>query len=181
MLKFVSIYFSFIFISFSSLANNQAASAGYLHGFDDIDGIRFAYRPVTQSFDTQWLGNIDVYLEGSVNYWRYKQEGIDETDTNFTVALTPVIVKQLGTIYNQYPVFLEAGIGVSVVSDQHFAGKDIGSHYQFEDKLGLIVALKESESIQHNFAMRFIHYSNGGLNDDNPGLDFINLAYIAYF
>ncbi len=181
MLKYFVITVTFFLASFSAVANDQAISAGYLHGFDDIDGVRFAYRPATTTINTEWLGDIDVYFEGSVNFWRYKENGIDETDTNFTVAVTPVIVKQLGTINSKYPVYLEAGIGVSVVSDQHFAGKDIGSHYQFEDKLGLIVALEDSDQVSHELAMRFIHYSNGGLNDDNPGLDFLNLAYIAHF
>ena len=172
-----------VLLSFSSFsfANDQAASVGYLNGFDDIQGVRVAWRPTTLDIDTTWLGDVDVYLEGSVNFWRYSQNGDSETDTNFTVALTPVIIKRLGTISDQYPVYLEAGIGLSVVSDQHFAGKDIGSHYQFEDKLGLIIDLDESEKLTQQVAVRLIHYSNGGLNNDNPGLDFLNLAYIAHF
>ena len=133
-------YFLCIFLlSFSSFsfANDQAVSVGYLNGFDDIQGVRVAWRPTTLDIDTTWLGDVDVYLE--------------------------------------------AGIGLSVVSDQHFAGKDIGSHYQFEDNLGLIIDLDESEKLTQQVAVRFIHYSNGGLNNDNPGLDFLNLAYIAHF
>ena len=172
--------FLFCFSCFSR-ADDQAVSVGYLNGFDDIQGLRVAWRPTTLDIDTTWLGDVNVYLEGSVNFWRYSQNGDRETDSNFTVALTPVIIKRLGAINDRYPVYLEAGIGLSVESDQHFAGKDIGSHYQFEDKLGLIVDLDESEKLTQQIAVRLIHYSNGGLNNDNPGLDFLNLAYIAHF
>jgi lipid A 3-O-deacylase len=26
-----------------------------------------------------------------------------------------------------------------------------------------------------------MHYSNGGLNDKNPGMDFLNLSYAVHF
>jgi lipid A 3-O-deacylase len=29
--------------------------------------------------------------------------------------------------------------------------------------------------------MRYMHYSNGGLNDKNPGMDFLNLSYAMHF
>ena len=98
---------------------------------------------------------------------------------NLAVAISPVIVKQLTTVYDKYPLYLEAGIGASLVNDRHFAGKNIGSHYQFEDRLGFLLSLDEQENNQ--IALRYMHYSNGGLNSDNPGLDFLNVSYSYHF
>jgi hypothetical protein len=32
-----------------------------------------------------------------------------------------------------------------------------------------------------SLAVRYMHHSNGGLNDDNPGLDFLSLTYAREF
>ena len=52
-------------------------------------------------------------------------------------------------------------IGVSLVEDTRFAGKDIGSHYQFEDRLGLVTDF--GENMNQSIALRYMHYSNGCL------------------
>ena len=75
--------------------------------------------------------------------------------------------------------FWEFGIGVSLVSDTQFAGKDIGSHYQFEDRLGL--RMEFGKAFKQSVTLRYMHYSNGGLNDNNPGMDFLNLSYAQRF
>ncbi|WP_244877382.1 acyloxyacyl hydrolase [Brumicola pallidula] len=45
----------------------------------------------------------------------------------------------------------------------------MGSHYQFEDRL------EKSVTIRH------MHYSNNGLNNNNPSLDFLNPSYAREF
>ena len=45
--------FSFLIIfSTNSVQAKQTVSVDYMHGFDDIDGMRFAYRPVEQTLLT---------------------------------------------------------------------------------------------------------------------------------
>ena len=90
-----------------------------------------------------------------------------------------MLSKQFATIANKYPLRWEFGIGVSLVEDTRFAGKDIGSHYQFEDRLGLVTDF--GENMNQSIALRYMHYSNGGLNTHNPGVDFLNVSYAVYF
>jgi lipid A 3-O-deacylase len=71
------------------------------------------------------------------------------------------------------------GVWYWCITDTRFAGKDIGSHYQFGDRLGLI--LEFGKQLEKSVAVRYMHYSNGGLNDDNSGLDFMNLSYAREF
>ena len=85
-------------------------------------------------------------------------------------------MKQISTVYD-YPLFVEAGIGASFINDEKVAGKDIGSNYQFEDRLGLVLELDENQHV----ALRYMHFSNGGFNSNNPGLDFMNLSYAYSF
>jgi lipid A 3-O-deacylase len=87
--------------------------------------------------------------------------------------------KQFATITDKYPLKWEFGIGVSLINDTIFAGKDIDSHYQFEDRLGRV--LEFDDNLKQSVAIRYMHYSNGGLNDKNPGMDFLNLSYAMHF
>ena len=88
-----------------------------------------------------------------------------------------LFMKQVSTLYDKYPVYIEAGIGASYIGDQKVAGKDIGSNYQFEDRIGVFVELDKKQHV----ALRYMHFSNGGFNNDNPGLDFLNLSYAYHF
>ena len=168
--------FSF-FITFtaSSAQAKQTVSVDYMHGFDDIDGMRFAYRPLEQTLATDWFGDIKLYWEVSAVVWEYGKN--DKHSTSYGASLTPVFMKQVTTLYEKYPVYLEAGIGASYIGDQEVAGKDIGSNYQFEDRLGVFVELDKKQHV----ALRYMHFSNGGFNNDNPGLDFLNLSYAYHF
>lgn len=161
-----------------ALASHQALAIDYLHGEGDLTGIRLAYRPYHMHItDIEWLGSVDVYWELSVNFWEFGDN--NQHETNYALALSPVFSAQFATIANKYPLKWEFGIGVSLVEDTRFAGKDIGSHYQFEDRLGLIMQF--GQSLGKSIAVRYMHYSNGGLNDKNPGMDFLNLSYAVNF
>jgi len=169
------------FLAISSLSANaskQSIAIDYLHGEGDLSGVRLAYRPYHgQITQIEWLGEVDIYWELSVNFWEFGAD--NQHETNYALALSPVISSQFATIANKYPLKWEFGIGVSLINDTRFAGKDIGSHYQFEDRLGLI--LEFGENLKQSFAVRYMHYSNGGLNDKNPGMDFLNLSYAMHF
>lgn len=156
----------------------QAVAVDYLVGEGDLTGVRLAYRPYHHTVSTfDWLGDLDVYWEVSVNFWEFGEDNSHET--NYAIALSPVFSKQFAMLNDKYPLRWEFGIGFSLVEDTRFAGKDIGSHYQFEDRLGLIMEF--GEDLNQAVSVRYMHYSNGGLNDDNPGMDFFNLSWSKRF
>ncbi|MEP0354599.1 acyloxyacyl hydrolase [Paraglaciecola sp.] len=165
---------STLFSSQNLYASEQAVAIDYLHGEQELSGIRLAYRPYqTQVTEFEWLGDLDVYWEVSLNFWEFGKE--NKHETNYALALSPVFSKQFDTLYGKYPLKWEFGIGVSLITDTRFAGKNVGSHYQFEDRLGVIMEF--GEQLKSSVAIRYMHYSNGGLNDHNPGLDFLNVSY----
>jgi hypothetical protein len=69
----------------------------------------------------------------------------------------------------------EVGIGLSLLDDTEFAGKDVSTHYQFEDRLG--VGYRFGEAREYSIALRYFHYSNAGFKKPNPGLDFISFSF----
>lgn len=156
-------------------AQAQVAAIDIVKGEGEVLGLRLGHRP------SEWhlseipvLGDARLYMEVSANLWRYGEE--PEYESNIALALSPVLVKQFSTFYDR-ALFWEFGIGFSLLNKQRFAGKDLGSHYQFEDRIGLIWQVQS----QAQLALRYMHYSNAGLQKPNPGLDFIALSYAYRF
>lgn len=157
---------------------SSAVAVDLLVGSDDITGLRLAYRPHYYEINNvPYFDSLDLYWEVSVNFWEFGDN--NQHQTNFVVALSPVIGKTFYHVNDKYPLKWEFGIGVSLVNDTKFAGKDIGSHYQFEDRLGL--RLDFGKELEQSVSLRYMHYSNGGLNSKNPGVDFLNISYAYKF
>ncbi|WP_086933216.1 acyloxyacyl hydrolase [Agarilytica rhodophyticola] len=164
--------------TFNPVQAKQSLGLDYLHGSDDITGLRLTYRPIVNHVPfAKWIGKASIYWEGSISFWEYGAENSHQT--NFALSLSPVIVKRLSREGVRHPIFIEGGIGASLVHDRKFAGKDIGSHYQFEDRLGVIIGLDKERS--RELSIRYMHYSNGGLDSKNPGLDFLSVSYVHNF
>lgn len=173
---------SILAIPFSTVASdkqvNHAVAVDLLVGSDDITGLRVAYRPHIYSLENvPYFDELDIYWEVSINFWEFGK--LNQHETNYVVAFSPVIGKTFYHIDNKYPLRWEFGIGISLVEDTRFAGKNIGSHYQFEDRLG--IAIDFGSRHHQTVALRYMHYSNGGLNSKNPGVDFLNLSYAYTF
>lgn len=158
--------------------DKQSIATDYLVGEGDLSGVRLAYRPIhTKLINAFLLGNVDIYWELSANLWEY---GPDNTrDANYAVAISPVFTWHIKQLAGKYPLQVEFGIGFSLINDTLIAGKDIGSHYQFEDRLGLIVDF--GDEFQYSASVRYMHYSNGGLDDKNPGVDFFATSFAYHF
>ncbi|MDW7550141.1 acyloxyacyl hydrolase [Pseudoalteromonas peptidolytica] len=175
-MRFVSlivVWLGFLLVSIPSYSSEVALD--YVMGEGDVKGLRLGYRPAYFSISEYGFSEGSyIYFELSTNYWEYGDP--KRSDTSFAIALSPVLnvpITKLGTM----PVNFEFGIGMSYVSDTRFAGKDIGVHYQFEDRIGINLSVTPTSKV----GMRYLHYSNAGLSDHNPGLDFFNLFYVRRF
>ncbi|MCG7533526.1 acyloxyacyl hydrolase [Pseudoalteromonas sp. OOF1S-7] len=154
-------------------AQQHGYAIHYIHGEGSVDGIKLAYQYHPKlELPAAWR-HFDVHFESSINFWRYGDE--NRHDGNFVLAVSPVIRYPFTTL-NGHPIALEFGIGLALLDDTQFAGKNVSTHYQFEDRLGLVYQLDNA-----NIAIRYMHYSNAGFKSPNPGLDFLSLSYSAYF
>lgn len=148
-------------------------AVNYVHGEGDLDGIKLAYQVHLDTLQSL-LDDLDLTLETSVNFWQYD----GHRDTDVLVAASPIL---------RYPIFyshladvyLEGGVGASFMKDTVFAGKDVGIHFQFEDRLGF--AFKVGPSRKHIVSLTYLHYSNAGLSKHNPGIDLVNFGYSYRF
>lgn len=159
-----------LLLSLSLPLNSHAKQMGvdYLAGEYSTSGIRVALQPMEPQRLPLW--NLNWHLEASFNRWQ--QNAGDEHQQVNVLALSPVITRQFAALVNR-PVFWELGIGVSLLDERLFAHKNMGSHFQFEDRIGVVLKVSD----EHTLSLRYMHYSNAGLASNNPGMDFLSLSY----
>lgn len=154
-----------------AVANELQLAGSYSANPDKIAGSRLGFRfnrlDVTLP---DWIFNPVVYLEGSVNQFQARDARASELTG---VALSPVLQWHLPVRRAQ--VYLEAGIGVSVFDGDIIHGRDLSSHFQFEDRIG--VNWNIDRRTGSRLGLYFFHYSNANIDMPNKGLDMYVLGW----
>jgi len=124
-------------------------------------------------WDTSWwqssVGRLTGYWDAGYTYW----EG-DETSSNHSLSFTPVFVYEFaGETVKPY---VEAGIGVAAFANTELEDNDLGSSFQFEDRIGLGLRFSGQE-----VGIRALHYSNAGIKQPNDGVEAYTLHYRTSF
>jgi lipid A 3-O-deacylase len=144
------------------LISSVSVGAGLTY-HDDISIARFAIRRDSQvnvlENSTGWLSG---YYEGSVSYWHKEEDHV------FNFALSPVFVYYFGKPDWTVQPYVEAGIGVSAISETKIADRDMSTGFQFEDRVG--VGLRTTDL---DLSLRYMHYSNASIAAPNDGIDII--------
>jgi hypothetical protein len=113
-------------------------------------------------------GLLAGYHELSLGRWR---SDVPEGHENFTqFGYTPALRWWSGGAPAGF--FVEAGIGLNYVTPRfRTMDKRVGSNFTFGDHLG--VGWRSTGGTE--LSLRIQHFSNGGLKDPNPGVDFVQL------
>ena len=124
-------------------------------------------------WDKSWLqsdvGRLTGYWDAGYTYWQG-----DDTASNHSLSLAPVFVYEFaGETVKPY---IEAGIGVAFFENTELEDNDLGSSFQFEDRIGFGVRFAGQE-----VGVRALHYSNAGLKQPNDGVESYSLHYRMSF
>ncbi|MBD9423717.1 acyloxyacyl hydrolase [Pseudomonas sp. PDM15] len=124
-------------------------------------------------WDKSWwqsnVGRLTGYWDAGYTFW----EG-DETSSNHSLSFAPVFVYEFaGETVKPY---VEAGIGVAAFANTELEDNDLGSSFQFEDRIGLGLRFSGQE-----VGIRAIHYSNAGIKQPNDGVEAYTLHYRTSF
>lgn len=165
-MKYVAVFALLMLSSVEVMAKQVAIE--YQQGEYSTFGMRVALQSGNESRLPWW--NLRWYPEASVSQWH--QQNDERNETINVIAFSPVFIKPLTSLARGELSF-EFGIGASVLDERHFGSKNLGTHFQFEDRLGL----RWVSPSAHRVTLRYMHYSNGGIGSYNPGVDFINLSY----
>ncbi|MCH4875018.1 MULTISPECIES: acyloxyacyl hydrolase [Pseudomonas] len=122
------------------------------------------------NWDKSWLqsdvGRLTGYWDGAYTYW----DG-DKSSSASSLTFSPVFVYEFaGETVKPY---VEAGIGVSLFSKTKVEEQELGTAFQFEDRLGFGLRFNGG----HEVGIRATHYSNAGLSSNNDGIESYALHY----
>ncbi|NIC38007.1 acyloxyacyl hydrolase [Halomonas desiderata] len=76
------------------------------------------------------------------------------------------------TFGEQRGVFVEGGIGMALFLESRHESRELGSAFQFQDRLALGGPLGPGE-----VALSLTHYSNGGIRSPNQGFEVLAMGY----
>lgn len=110
-----------------------------------------------------WDSHKNVAGNKQITLWTTGPEGRLQRATPFSNGAQP---------------YLEIGIGVSWLSNQKIAGRDVGMHFLFEDRLGVGLFLGKQQKYDIN--VRVMHYSHASLVPHNPGINML-LTTLGYW
>ncbi len=125
---------------------------------------RLFLQPLCDSSDRLYLSG---YHELSINQWDGRHDRLS------AIAYSPVFTVNFYRP-GAFTPYLELGVGISLITKKLIDSRDMSSHFQFEDRVGVGM---RSDAIDLHF--RYMHYSNAGLKSPNQGID-IFLVGMAY-
>lgn len=164
--------FVYLFFYFSPIYS-QAEEKSILFSIDageSKDDISI-YRLGLQKEFTGWLRNKGIplsgYFESSINYWKGSRSEI------YGIAISPVFVVPLCDSCRYIP-YVEAGVGVSFISNIVIEDRNLSSLFQFESRIGLGIKIGNIDC-----HIRYMHYSNASTVPPNAGIDIL-LAGVAF-
>ena len=124
-------------------------------------------------WNTSWwqsdVGRLTGYWDAGYTYW----DG-DETASNHSLSFAPVFVYEFSG--DSVQPYIEAGIGVAAFSSTEMEDNDLGSSFQFEDRIGAGLRFSGQE-----IGIRALHYSNAGIKQPNDGVEAYTLHYRTSF
>lgn len=136
-------------------------SLGYGVGKKDIDIYRFG---IKKDYASRWFENETGYLSGffelSYNRWEH---GGDEVNG---LAFSPVFAYYFGTDADFVRPYIAGGIGAAFIDDYRIHNRNLSSHFQFEDRIGVGARMGIFD-----MNVSYFHYSNAGLKSPNDGID----------
>ena len=123
-----------------------------------------------------WPGRLTWQIEATVGAWRSLAVGdAGEPHVSLQLGLKPAARWDIGSGW-----FLEAGIGLNVVTPRYRGGdRRFSTLVNFGDHIALGLRLGDRQ--EHELQLRVEHFSNAGLRGPNPGENFGQVRYVWRF
>lgn len=149
------------------------------------DGVEFSVGATGQSdmtyrlgvqldWDKSWMqsdvGRLTGYWSGAYTYW----DG-DKRSSVSSLSFSPVLVYEFAG--DRIKPYIEAGIGIAVFSNDRIEDKELGTAFNFEDRIGFGLRFAGG----HEVGIRATHYSNAGIKEPNDGIESYAVHYTMPF
>lgn len=130
---------------------------------------------VNQAWDAKFWDSSVGYFSGywslGLTHWEKGRYGKNVGSVSFAPVFTYNFYTNSG-----FEPFIEAGIGVAAFSKTRVGDQNLGSAFNFEDRIGFGARFGD-----HTVGVRAIHYSNAGIKNPNDGIESYSLYYSYKF
>ena len=152
-------------------------SATAAHAIDSVSvekgngtrGVRLSWRLGAQwQQPVRWLPSErwSLYWDASFGEWQSESGSVSDFGITPTFRYSPL----------EHPLYVDGGIGIHWLSDTKIAPLvELSTRFQFGDHIGVGYRFKK-----YDLAVRLQHLSNGGIDNPNPGVNFLQLR-LQYF
>lgn len=183
-LVFLSSLFCLFFFPSFVLANcveqewGLSVASGY--GVSQLVPVRFG---VQRSFGRQWhrrcLWPIGGYWEGSLYHMKGKKGPKPNSHRRLSAGAFAGVLRFEGPeSFDCFWPYVDVGVGLSYVSKKEIGGRELGIHFQFEDRLGF--GFRFGDSKQFDLSYRATHFSNAYLATKNDSFN-LHLIVLGYW
>jgi hypothetical protein len=120
-----------------------------------------------------------VYGEGVLGEWFaiHREPGPGQRRSFTQVTLAPVVRYGFG---ESRAVFVEVGAGASIITPHyHDRERTFSTTFNFDDHAALGFRFGDRDA--NELSVRVEHFSNAGIKNPNPGIDFAQLRFARHF
>ena len=157
-----------------------SVASGY--GTTQLVPIRFGLQKTLQTrWRTESTWPISAYWEGSFYSMHRKNKVVISNNPQSlkVAALAGVLRFERAHSWRSFYPYGELGLGLSYFNHKQIGGRNLGIHFQFEDRLGF--GLRWGEARQYDFGYKVIHFSNAYLGASNHGINVHLLSFNYWF
>lgn len=170
MLKKLSLVALFLAPSFAMATTPMAAQLSY------ANRTQIGYRAALLFKPTSWhWGSFSADWHVGLGAWR----GLSAERNRLTVISVAPELRWQFLKHDTFQPYVYAGVGPAYVSKTVIAGRNLGSHFLFEDSAGLGTTLGQSQAF--DVSVGVMHYSHAGLaGTQNSGFTLAPIVNVAY-
>lgn len=155
-----------------------SVASGY--GAAHIVPLRFGLQ---REFEKQWRSKstwpITGYWEGNLYAMHGKAGSLSNSHRQLQAGALAAVFRFNRALCTTigWP-YVELGIGVSFLTRKEIGGRNLGMHFQFEDRFG--IGVRFGENREYDFGYKAVHFSNAYLGTANHGIN-LHLLTIGYW
>lgn len=178
-----------------SLEKNEFSSSSYLDNNDQlykrgasisygigVAGLRVCRVSLQKYWNTTWRFQYSPSLQGYWDISIYNMHRVPKDIYNnklTVVALAPVFrFYRLTSVLPAKNIYVECAIGVAQFSKRSIGTRELGTNFQFEDRLGF--GMQFGKRNQYDIGYRVLHFSNAYLGKKNHGIN-LQMLYFNYW
>lgn len=138
---------------------------------------------VQKSFEKHWWQDtawpLGGYWEGSFYAMNGKAGPLSRSHKHLiAAAIAGVFRFERACVTRIGWPYVELGIGLSWLNHKEIGGRDLGIHFQFEDRIG--IGVRFGANRQYDVGYKAIHFSNAYIGPSNHGIN-LHVLMLGYW